>query len=168
MPQTLRFAVWPGRKTAAVPAPRRRSAVGSHGGGRCTGAICPCHRGAGRRGMGVGAKMAKGAVVRSRSLRRFYSSHPSGCAGWGRRLLLLPSRCPTWCSENCCFPAVSHSGWRLDRAAGLWARTWRGEGGSGLCEPVSLWGGGRGKGSVAGVRCQANNLVYSSLRPLRG
>lgn len=120
--------------------------------------------------MGVGAKMAKGAVVRSRSLL-------SGT--WTRRTprALLAG------GGGCCFspPDAPHGVRRI--AASLpspaLARVWTGlrapgpapgEGreGRGCGEPVSLWGRGRGRGSVAGVRCQANNLVYSWLRPLRG
>lgn len=102
------------------------------GGGLWRGASCPCHGGAGKGGMGVGAKMAKGAVVRSRSLlsgtstRRIPRALPVG-----GRLLLLPFRCPHSVSGGLlCFPAVSRPGSCLGRTEGLLAHTWQGEGGS--------------------------------------
>lgn len=120
--------------------------------------------------MGVGAKMAKGAVVRSRSLLSGASTRRTPravLAGGG----------------GCCFSSADapHGIRRIavSLPSPTLARVWTGlrasgpapgEGreGRGCAEPVSLWGGGRGKGSVTSVRCQANNLVYSRLRPLRG
>lgn len=119
--------------------------------------------------MGVGAKMAKGAVVRSQSLL-------SGTSTRTARALLAGG-------AGCCFspPDAPHGAGRIAISLPYpaLARVWSGlrafgpapgEGreGRGWGEPVSVWGGGRRRGSVAGVRCQANNLVYSCLRPLRG
>lgn len=120
--------------------------------------------------MGVGAKMAKGAVLRSRSLLsgactrrtpRALLAGGGGCcfsppdAPHGARgiAVSLPSPTPAlvWTGLRACGPAPGE-----------------GREGRGCAEPVSLWGGGRGRRIVAGVRCQANNLVYSCLRPLRG
>lgn len=84
--------------------------------------------------MGVGAKMAKGAVGRSRSLLSGTSTRrtPWALLAGGGGCCFSPPDAPHGVRKLLVFPAVSHSGLRLDRAEGLWARTWPGEGGSGL------------------------------------
>lgn len=101
--------------------------------------------------MGVGAKMAKGSVVRSRSLKQFISLPLSGFAGagWRRRRVAYPLGCPVCCLNDCC-RSTSRSGPCLDGAEGLWTHTWQREGGC-LGELVEMWGRGGGRGEVSPV-----------------
>lgn len=113
----------------------------------------------GEEGMGVGAKMAKGAVVRAQSLRPFDASYPPGPSGGRWRGIAAvgfsPSDAPIWRLGSCCVPlsspALAHV-WAGLRAS--WPAPGKGREGRCAGERLEVWGGGnaRGESLVSGVR----------------